>query len=239
MAILKPQTPLTPEQQLQRRRNLGVGLAALSETLRGGDPVARTLGLMEQFEQEEAEKQAKQKETEMQELREKFFADPKYRNLAKILGDEFAFGQMQSDLQAETQAQANQNLNVAIDKSDLPQSQKDLLKSLSPNLKAQALMKSFEPKKITPSDYKAEILGKIQRGEALTPEDQRVLDILQRTDPIDIAIRQYAGQPITETPTNTQEKEIKTYASKEEAINAGLKSGDQFYGTDGALYQIP
>ena len=55
MAILKPQTPLTPEQQLQRRRNLGVGLAALSETLRGGDPVARTLGLMEQFEQQEAE----------------------------------------------------------------------------------------------------------------------------------------------------------------------------------------
>lgn len=53
MAILKPQTPLTPEQQLQRRRNLGVGLAALSETLRGGDPVARTLGLMEQFEQQE------------------------------------------------------------------------------------------------------------------------------------------------------------------------------------------
>jgi hypothetical protein len=100
-------------------------------------------------------------------------------------------------------------------------------------------MKSFEPKSITPSDYKAEILGKIQRGEALTPEDQRVLDILQRTDPIDIAIRQYAGQPITETPTGTQEKQIKTYASKEEAINAGLKSGDQFYGTDGALYQIP
>jgi len=53
MAFGKPRTPLTPEEQLQRRQNLGVGLAALSETLQGGDPVARTLGLQQQFEQQE------------------------------------------------------------------------------------------------------------------------------------------------------------------------------------------
>lgn len=52
MAFGKPRTPLTPEEQLQRRQNLGVGLAALSETLQGGDPVARTLGLQQQFEQQ-------------------------------------------------------------------------------------------------------------------------------------------------------------------------------------------
>ena len=68
MAILKPQTPLTPEQQLQRRRNLGVGLAALSETLRGGDPVARTLGLMEQFEQQEEEIKTQQQQEEQNKL---------------------------------------------------------------------------------------------------------------------------------------------------------------------------
>lgn len=50
MAFGKPRTPLTPEEQLQRRQNLGVGLAALSETLRGGDPVARTMQLQQQFE---------------------------------------------------------------------------------------------------------------------------------------------------------------------------------------------
>ena len=59
MAFGKPRTPLTPEEQLQRRQNLGVGLAALSETLRGGDPVARTLGLQQQFEQQA--QQAEQK----------------------------------------------------------------------------------------------------------------------------------------------------------------------------------
>lgn len=52
MAFGKPQTPLTPEEQLQRRRNIGVGLAALSETLRGGDPVARTMQLQQQFQPE-------------------------------------------------------------------------------------------------------------------------------------------------------------------------------------------
>lgn len=62
MAFGKPQTPLTPEEQLQRRQNLGVGLAALSETLQGGDPVARTLGLQQQFAQ-----QAQQAEKEEQE----------------------------------------------------------------------------------------------------------------------------------------------------------------------------
>lgn len=52
MAFGKPRTPLTPEEQLQRRQNLGVGLSALSETLKGGDPVGRTLGLQQQFEQQ-------------------------------------------------------------------------------------------------------------------------------------------------------------------------------------------
>jgi hypothetical protein len=50
MIFGKPKTPLTPEQQLQRRQNVGVGLAALSETLRGGDPVGRTMQLQQQLQ---------------------------------------------------------------------------------------------------------------------------------------------------------------------------------------------
>ena len=114
MAFGKPQTPLTPEEQLQRRQNLGVGLAALSETLQGGDPVARTLGLQQQFEQQEAEKLAKQKEAKMQELQEGFFKDPKYQDMAKIYGMEFAFQQREADTQAEMQAQANQKFLDAV-----------------------------------------------------------------------------------------------------------------------------
>lgn len=114
MAFGKPRTPLTPEEQLQRRQNLGVGLSALSETLKGGDPVGRTLGLQQQFEQQEAEKIAKQKEVEMQKLQEGFFKDPKYQDMAKILGVEYAFEQRQADTQAEMQAQTNQKFLDAV-----------------------------------------------------------------------------------------------------------------------------
>ena len=103
MAFGKPKTPLTPEQQLQRRQNIGVGLAALSESLRGGDPVGRTLGLMEQFEQKDLDKQ----------------------------------------------------LDDAIDMSNLPESQKKLMKSLSVQAKTQALMETYKPKtEDIPADIK-------------------------------------------------------------------------------------
>jgi len=32
---------------------------------------------------------------------------------------------------------------------------------------------------------------------------------------------------------------LKTYTSTQDALNAGLQSGDQFIGTDGVTYRIP
>jgi hypothetical protein len=78
MAFGKPRTPLTPEEQLQRRQNLGVGLAALSETLQGGDPVARTLGLQQQFEQQE-------QQAEQDRLMQQLAQDPRYANQIKLI----------------------------------------------------------------------------------------------------------------------------------------------------------
>jgi len=77
MAFGKPKTPLTPEQKLQRRQNVGVGLAALSETLRGGDPVGRTLGLQKQFE-------AQQQKAEQERLLKQFADDPRYADMIKL-----------------------------------------------------------------------------------------------------------------------------------------------------------
>ena len=102
MAFGKPRTPLTPEEQLQRRQNIGVGLAALSETLKGGDPVGRTLGLQQQFEQ-----QAQQAEQE------------------KI----------------------NQQLNSAIDNSNIPETQKTFLKAMGVQQKYDALYGQKAPKR--------------------------------------------------------------------------------------------
>jgi len=108
MIFGKPKTPLTPEEQIERNRRRAIGLSVAAEAFRGGDPVGRALGLRQQFEQQEAEKLAKQKETEMQQLQEGFFKDPKYKDMAKIFGMDFAFQQRQADVQAEAQAQANQ-----------------------------------------------------------------------------------------------------------------------------------
>lgn len=118
MAFGKPKTPLTPEQQLQKRQNVGVGLAALSETLRGGDPVGRTLGLQQQLEQKDLDKQ----------------------------------------------------LDDAIDNSNLPQSQKDLLKSLNTQTKAQTLMQAYEPTK------------ELKAGEQIRIEELNVLRKLEALD---------------------------------------------------------
>jgi len=78
MAFGKPKTPLTPEQQLQRRQNIGVGLAALSESLRGGDPVGRTLGLQQQLE-------AQQQQAEQDRLLQQFADDPRYADQIKLI----------------------------------------------------------------------------------------------------------------------------------------------------------
>ena len=74
MAFGKPRTPLTPEEQLQRRQNLGVGLSALSETFKGGDPVGRTLGLQQQFEQQQEKRKAEEERQAFKDIPKNIFA---------------------------------------------------------------------------------------------------------------------------------------------------------------------
>jgi hypothetical protein len=73
------------------------------------------------------------------------------RSAAILSGDprrvQFAEQQMQMAEQEKKQAELNKKLDEAIDKSNLPQSQKDLLKSLNVQTKAQTLMQTYEPTK--------------------------------------------------------------------------------------------
>jgi hypothetical protein len=73
------------------------------------------------------------------------------RSAAILSGDprrvQFAEQQMQMAEQEKKQAELNKKLDDAIDKSNLPQSQKDLLKSLNVQTKAQTLMQTYEPTK--------------------------------------------------------------------------------------------
>jgi len=73
------------------------------------------------------------------------------RSAAILSGDprrvQFAEQQMQMAEQEKKQEELNKKLDDAIDKSNLPQSQKDLLKSLNVQTKAQTLMQAYEPTK--------------------------------------------------------------------------------------------
>lgn len=73
------------------------------------------------------------------------------KSAAILSGDprrvQFAEQQITRAEQEKKQEELNKKLDDAIDKSNLPQSQKDLLKSLNVQTKAQTLMKAYEPAK--------------------------------------------------------------------------------------------
>lgn len=73
---------------------------------------------------------------------------------------------------------------------------KDLTKALGYKKLPELLLKRYEaelPKEKDVGDFKAEILAKIQRGETITSRDQQVLDVIQSTDPIEVAMRSTLG----------------------------------------------
>ena len=73
------------------------------------------------------------------------------RATAILSGDprrmQLAEEQMQMAESEKKESELNKKLDDAIDKSNLPQSQKDLLKSLNVQTKAQTLMQAYEPTK--------------------------------------------------------------------------------------------
>jgi hypothetical protein len=166
------------------------------------------------------------------------------RSAAILSGDprrvQFAEQQMQMVEQEKKQEELNKKLDEAIDKSNLPQSQKDLLKSLNVQTKAQTLMQTFEPPKtLSTAQRVSEIAAKVAADPnyKLTPQDELILQISRKADPLTRGIEDISAAALSQL---TQEKgTLKTYASTQDALNAGLKSGDQFIGTDGVTYRIP
>lgn len=147
--------------------------------------------------------------------------------------------QMQAE-QKKKQEELNTKLDDAIDKSNLPQSQKDLLKSLNVQTKAQTLMQTFEPEKtLSTAQRVSEIAAKVANDPnyKLTKQDELILQISRKADPLTRGIEDISAAALSGF---TQEKgTLQTYASTQDALNAGLKSGDQFMGTDGVTYRIP
>lgn len=166
------------------------------------------------------------------------------RSAAILSGDprrmQLAEQQTQMVEQEKKQEELNKKLDDAIDKSNLPQSQKDLLKSLNVQTKAQALIKTFEPPKtLSTAQRVSEIAAKVAADPnyKLTKQDELILQISRKADPLTRGIEDISAEALSGF---TQGKgTLQTYASTQDALNAGLKSGDQFKGTDGVTYKIP
>ena len=120
-----------------------------------------------------------------------------------------------------------------------------LAKTMGADKLDQLLMEKFKadtrvPKKKTASDYVADIMAKVQNvpGYVMTDEDKRILQVSRKADPAtmmieDITAGAIAGSGIGQTGVNLQ-----TFASTADAKAAGLKSGDQFIGSDGNRYTV-
>jgi len=83
------------------------------------------------------------------------------------------------------------------------------------------------------------------RGIPLTEEDKRLSDYLQGLDPLEkftntLIEQQLAGLGISGAVGSTPDPSgLGEFPSLEAAKKAGLKTGDQFRGTDGNVYRLP
>jgi hypothetical protein len=101
-----PMQQVSPEEAARRRleglsalqRGLGKSAAILS-----GDPRRQQF-----FQEQDEERKARLEEQKLQKLVEDFFKDPKYKNMVKIGGFDFAFKQQQADIERSEEEKANQ-----------------------------------------------------------------------------------------------------------------------------------
>ena len=89
---------IAKQQQDFRKANM---LIALGDALKGKDIGQGLMQRQQLFQQQEKEKKAKMQEEKRQKLVEDFFKDPKYKNMVKIGGFDFAFKQQQAKMQEE------------------------------------------------------------------------------------------------------------------------------------------
>jgi hypothetical protein len=148
---------------------------------------------------------------------------------ARTSGDpqrlQLALGEVQAKKLQETEAALNQ----AIDESNIPDSQKRLLKALDYQSKAKLLyeaQKPKEPKEMDIGDYKAYLANKILNKIPLTTEDKELEAYLKNLDAIE---RLKMGLPRTRGGQISQPspKSYSSVEAVEEDYRAGiLKIGD-------------
>lgn len=94
----------------------GVALAllGLGSALRGEDSTRAILGGADILQQQKRQRE----QEELQKRQEEFFTDPKYQDMAKIFGVDFALQQRQRDIEVEEETLENEKFFKAIEGTD-------------------------------------------------------------------------------------------------------------------------
>jgi len=235
MAFGKPRTPLTPEEQVERNRRRAIGLSVAAEAFKQGDPVGRALGLRQQFEQ-----QAQQAEQEAQEQRMLASMTPEQRQIYNMQKMGLPESYIKSKLYPTQEKKGTQRYTVydretgkpirsisAYDQVAINEAQnnpKELIGSF-------AGLSEDKPPKVTKSDFVVDILTKIQKDPdyKLSDSEQKTLDIIERTDPLDILRRErYNKMSSQSQPEETNTQAPVLVKDGQDQKYANLKDGDPF-----------
>ena len=123
----------------------------------------------------------------------------------------------------------------------LPESIKDLTDIVTAEQGINLAIKTATtpPKTLSTSQRVSEIAAKVANDPnyKLTKQDELILQISRKADPVTRGIEDISAAALSGYTQG--EGTLQTYASTQDALNAGLKSGDQFIGTDGVTYRIP
>ncbi len=144
---------------------------------------------------------------------------------ARISGDPKRLQATQNQISNRKLIESNNIMNDAIDELEIDQIQKDFIKSLDPVSKYESI---FGKTNKTKNDFIVEILEKIQAGIPLTETDQKLLDTIRNTDPLQSVINAaVSGTLGGTTPTQIQNRTYNTGAEVQADIEVGIvKPGD-------------
>lgn len=136
--------------------------------------------------------------------------------------------QMQMAESEKKESELNKKLDDAIDKSNLPQSQKDLLKSLNTQTKAQTLMQAYEPTKEDLTAEQKNLQAYQEIAKTGTPDEiaiaKAALIGIRQGKSKEQLKNEVVASLIKQTNPNTFESYTK------EEIEQQIKILDEFYG---------
>ena len=228
------QTQPMQEDPMVRRQRAGNMMLALSDVLRGQDP---SQGVMQR--QKMLQAQTQQAEQEAQEQRMLASMTPEQRQIYNMQKMGLPESYIKSKLYPTQEKKGTQRYTVydretgkpirsisAYDQEAINEAQnnpKELIGSF-------AGLSEDKPSKLNQSDFVVDILTKIQKDPnyKLSDSEQKILDIIERTDPMEI-LRRESSKRYMQSPVSVKDGQSPVLVKDgQDQKYANLKDGDPF-----------